>query len=139
MKDSHTKSALKSIIWRILGIITLATITYAFTHSWIQTSLITFLHHAIFLLVFYLHERAWLKVAWQSKWRALAKMFTYETLLGNIILGLITYLVTGDVKQMTAITLTYIGTKHIMYVLWDWAWDFFGREKDEKSVCVCCR
>ena len=71
--------------------------------------------------------------------RALAKMFTYETILGNIILGLITYLVTGDVKQMTAITLTYIGTKHIMYVLWDKAWDFFGRKKDENSICVCCR
>ena len=54
--------------------------------------------------------------------RSLGKMFTYETLCGNIILGLITYMITGNVKQMTAITLTYIGTKHVVYVWNEFIW-----------------
>jgi len=49
-------------------------------------------------------------------------MFTYETLLGNIILGTITYAITGDWKAMTVITLTYIGIKHIMYIINEFIW-----------------
>ena len=59
-QDTHTKSALKSLIWRILGVIVLATITWIFTKNWITVGLVTFIHHATFLLVFYLHERFWL-------------------------------------------------------------------------------
>lgn len=55
-------------------------------------------------------------------WRSLCKMFTYETLCGNIILGTITYFVTGSWKQMTAITLTYIGIKHIIYIWNEFVW-----------------
>ena len=54
--------------------------------------------------------------------RSIAKMFTYETLLGNIILGLITYWITGSGKQMTEITLTYIGIKHSTYILNEFVW-----------------
>ena len=102
--------------------IILAAITYAFTRSWIQTGLITFIHHGIFLVVFYLHERIWFKFELKGLKRKIAKMFTYETLCGNIILGIITYLVTGSWKAMTAITLTYIGIKHIVYILNEFVW-----------------
>ena len=120
--DSHFKSIMKSIIWRICGVIILAAITYAFTRSWIQTCFITFINHVIFLVVFYLHERIWFKFELKGLKRKIAKMFTYETLCGNIILGIITYLVTGSWKAMTAITLTYIGIKHIVYILNEFVW-----------------
>ena len=54
--------------------------------------------------------------------RSVLKMITYETLLGNIILGTISYLVTGDLSKMTYITLTYIGTKHLCYVGNEYVW-----------------
>jgi len=50
------------------------------------------------------------------------KAVTYEIFLGNIILGLITYLVTGDIKKMTAITLVYIQSKLVLYYFYDWMW-----------------
>jgi uncharacterized membrane protein len=121
-KDTHKKSATKSIVWRILGVLVLALITWLYTHNWVQTSLITFIHHGTFLVVFYLHERAWINSKLKPKLKYALKAFTYEIVLGNLILGLITYLVTGDVKQMTAITLTYIGTKLVMYYFYDWVW-----------------
>ena len=117
------RSALKSIIWRITGIFILALITFIYTRSWIQTGLVTVLHHAIFLLVYYFHERIWLKVSvGRPVTEALLKMFTYETLCGNIILGSITYFVTGNWKTMTLITLTYIGIKHIIYIFNEFIW-----------------
>jgi uncharacterized membrane protein len=123
--ETKIRSSVKSIIWRILGVLILGGITYAYTRQWIQTGIITVLHHGIFLFVFYAHERLWLKVKKIQNLtaRSIFKMFTYETLCGNIILGSITYLVTGSWKQMTAITLTYIGTKHVIYVFNEFVWD----------------
>ena len=123
MNELKKRSALKSFIWRIVGVVVLAAVTYLYTNSWITTGLVTMIHHTVFLLIYYLHERAWLRVKLDNMMqRSLAKMFTYETLCGNIILGFITYLITGSWKQMTAITLTYIGIKHIIYVWNEFIW-----------------
>jgi uncharacterized membrane protein len=118
------RSAIKSIWWRIFGVIILATITFLFTGSLITTGLVTVIHHATFLVVFYLHERIWLKMKKPEGLfaRSLCKMFTYETVCGNLILGTITYLITGSWKAMTAITLTYIGIKHVVYIINEFVW-----------------
>ena len=50
------------------------------------------------------------------------KAVTYEVILGNIILGLITYFVTRDPYKMTAVTLTYIQSKLVLYYVYDWIW-----------------
>ncbi len=122
--EIKARSAAKSIIWRILGVLILAIVTYVFTGSLITTGIITVIHHTVFLVVFYLHERIWLKTKKPEGElaRSICKMFTYETLCGNIILGTITYLVTGDWKVMTAVTLTYIGIKHITYIFNEFIW-----------------
>ena len=123
MSEYKKRSALKSIVWRITGILILAFITFIFTRSWIQTGLVTIIHHGVFLLVFYVHERIWLRIEVRDIFvRIIWKMITYETICGNIILGIITYLVTGSWKSMTFITLSYIGTKHIIYIMNEFVW-----------------
>ena len=123
MEELKKRSALKSFIWRIVGVFVLAAVTFGYTGSWITTGLVTVIHHGVFLLVYYWHERAWLKIKLDNvTWRFLSKMFTYETLCGNVILGTITYMITGSWKQMTAITLTYIGIKHVIYVWNEFIW-----------------
>ncbi len=123
MKELKKRSALKSFIWRIVGVLVLAAVTYGYTRNWVTTGLVTVIHHAVFLLVFYYHERMWLKIKLEDiMWRSFAKMLTYETLCGNVILGTITYMITGSWKQMTAITLTYIGIKHVLYVFNEFIW-----------------
>lgn len=125
MVESRIRSASKSVIWRLAGILILAIITYAFTREWVQTGLITIIHHGVFLVIFYFHERLWLKVKRIQNLmaRSILKMLTYETLCGNVILGTISYLVTGSWRQMTAITLTYIGVKHVIYVWNERIWE----------------
>lgn len=124
-KETRIRSSMKSVLWRILGVLILVAVTYAYTREWITTGLITIIHHGVFLLVYYFHERLWLKIKQiqDLTHRSLLKMLTYETLCGNVILGTISYLVTGSWKQMTAITLTYIGIKHICYVFNEFIWD----------------
>ncbi|MBA7648118.1 hypothetical protein ES703_55898 [subsurface metagenome] len=132
MSETRIRSVSKSAIWRIMGVLILAIVTYAYTRKWIQTGLITFIHHGMFLVIFYFHERRWLKVKRIQNLtaRSILKMLTYETVCGNVILGTISYFFTRSWKQMTAITLTYIGIKHLCYVFNEFAWDKIkvGRE-----------
>ena len=124
MKELQSRSALKSFIWRIAGVLILGAVTYFYTRKWVTTGLITVIHHGVFLFVFYAHERIWLKLKRPigTIARSLAKMFTYETVCGNLILGTITYLITGSWKQMTSITITYIGIKHVTYIFNEFIW-----------------
>lgn len=123
--ENHRRSMTRSVIWRAWGILFLAFVTYLITGNWIQTTIITIAHHGTFVIVYYLHERFWLWLKWlrESKWKYFARVFTYEIILGNIILGLISYLVTGEVKAMTLITGIYIGNKLWMYVVYDKIWE----------------
>ncbi len=120
--DSRKKSMMKSTVWRIIGVCWLAGITWLFTKNWVQTSITTFIHHGVFLVVFYLHERVWVRSKIRPKLKYVVKAFTYEVILGNIILGLITYFIIGDVQKITSITLIYIQSKLVLYFFYDWAW-----------------
>ncbi|MBA7632802.1 hypothetical protein ES703_40357 [subsurface metagenome] len=125
MKDTHGRSMVKSIVWRLLGIIVLAIITYLFTRNWITTTLITLFHHLAFILIYYLHERAWLNIRNRKilRWKRWIRPITYELILGHLVLGLISLAFTGSWLQTTMITIVYIENKLWIYILYDWLWE----------------
>ena len=123
MVETVKRSALKSFIWRVVGVIILGCVTYFYTRKWVTTTWITGLHHGIFFFVFILHERFWLHVDFTGFKRKLLKMFTYETLLGNFILAIICLIITGNVQKMTQITITYIAIKHVIYIFNEFLWE----------------
>lgn len=115
----------KSIIWRILGILILATITYIFTKNWIVSTLITLSHHLAFIFIYYFHERAWLKVTNEKilRWKRWVRPITYEVVLGHTVLGTISLIFTGSWLKVGLITITYIENKLWIYIVYDWLWD----------------
>jgi len=114
---------IKSILWRLIGVIFLAMVTFFYTGSLIQTSAITFVHHFVFIWVYYLHEIFWVHRMNDSKNKKYIKVFTYEIILGNGILGTISWIFTGSWTTVTAITLTYILNKLWMYYIYDKIWE----------------
>jgi uncharacterized membrane protein len=116
-------SALKSIVWRIMGVIILASVTYFFTRHLMITTKIPFVHHAFFLLVFFLHERLWARITGLTgKVRNVVKAFTYEIILGMGFGGLIVFLFTQSFPAVTHITGTYTVIKLILYFFYDRLW-----------------
>lgn len=105
-----------------MGVAVLALVVYAFTRSLVQTTMVTFLHHFIFLFVYYLHERLWLRISWTGRKRRIGKALFYELVLGQGILGIITIVITGSLQQMSLITFTYIWNKLWIYVVYEWIW-----------------
>lgn len=102
-----------------MGVIVLASVTYFFTRHWITTTYITFVHHATFLVVFFLHEKFWQYLKKPNHW---LKMITYEIILGMGLGGLIVYIFTGSWNKVTNITGTYTVIKLIMYRIYDHLW-----------------
>jgi uncharacterized membrane protein len=62
--ETHTRAWIKSIVWRLMGIVILGAISFAITRSWREMSLITILFHSIRVVLYYLHERAWERIQW---------------------------------------------------------------------------
>jgi len=122
-QETHKRSFIKSLIWRIMGVLILGSVTYFYTRHWIQTTWITFLHHGVFLFIFWGHERFWLCVNIHGLRRKIMKCITYETILGNFILAIISLVITGNVQMMGKITLTYISIKHLIYIINEGLWD----------------
>jgi len=123
-KERRTRSFAKATVWRVTGILFLALVTYIFTRQWVTMTLITLCHHAAFLLLYYLHERFWNWTSWlrYSRAKPIARIILYETIMGNLVLGLISFAFTREWQVATMITLVYILNKHWMYLVHDFLW-----------------
>ena len=118
-KETRKRSMTKSLIWRVFGVFVYAAIFYMFTKQWGITIAGTLIHHSTFLLVFYLHERFWIKLKRNNHW---LKPFTYEIILGMGLGGLIVFFLTGSWKAVSEITLTYTAVKLVLYFIYDKVW-----------------
>ena len=133
MLETCKRSIVRSILWRLLGVLVLAIVTFAFTGSLIQTTVITFLHHFVFIFVYYFHERLWQRCKICGKKRTIARICCYELLLGQGILGIISLTITGSLQQMTGITIFYIWNKLWIYALYDKLWSKIKWNVQEKK------
>lgn len=68
--ENRKRSWVKSITWRVLGIVILSAITWVFTRSWQITTTVTALFHAINVVLYYFHERFWDGIDWGRKKRS---------------------------------------------------------------------
>jgi uncharacterized membrane protein len=95
--DSWVRSWTKSFTWRIVGIVILILLSYAITGSLVEASLITFVFHAIRLVLYVLHERIWELTAWGRAANHSTNMFWFYfwlvilifTFAAIIILGML--------------------------------------------------
>jgi uncharacterized membrane protein len=62
--ETNTRAWIKSIVWRLFGIVILGAISWSITHSWKEMSMITILFHSIRIVLYYLHERIWDRIHW---------------------------------------------------------------------------
>lgn len=65
--DTRLRSWVKSIIWRVIGIVILGALAWLFTQDWKKTTLITSIFHTIRLVLYYYHERIWERISWGRK------------------------------------------------------------------------
>lgn len=65
--ERKRRSLFKAITWRIIAIIVLLFLSYYFTSDWTITGGITISFNVIQILLYYIHERLWLRIQWAKK------------------------------------------------------------------------
>lgn len=64
MTETRWRSLTKALIWRASGFLILGAIAYWFTGTWSESLAISGWFNGIRLGLYYVHERAWLRVRW---------------------------------------------------------------------------
>jgi uncharacterized membrane protein len=64
MGDTHHRSLVKTITWRIIGSTSAATIAYIVTGSVTVSGTIGAVHLVVNTLLYWVHERAWARITW---------------------------------------------------------------------------
>lgn len=62
--ETRIRSLGKSVVWRLMGIVILAVITWAYTKDVAEVTGITLIFHGIRFFLYYGHERLWNKIDW---------------------------------------------------------------------------
>jgi len=62
--ETHTRTVLKAISWRVIASVTTMTIIYVLTREWVLTLGAGLVEASSKMLFYYLHERAWGKIGW---------------------------------------------------------------------------
>lgn len=65
--ETHKRSIVKSISFRIIATIATVIVVFLITDSWAWAGVIGVIDLIIKIILYYLHERAWVKIAWGKK------------------------------------------------------------------------
>ena len=62
--DTKKRSWVKSIVWRIVGVVLLGGLSWEITRDLREMTIITALFHSLRFVLYYAHERIWERLAW---------------------------------------------------------------------------
>ena len=62
--DTHKRSLMKSIVWRLVSLIIVFTVSLLVTKSLAMATSISVVDTAIKMICYYFHERIWAKINW---------------------------------------------------------------------------
>ena len=67
MNSTKSRSFTKSLTWRLIAIISTFVITYSMTMDLSFATSLTVVSNIINFILYYVHERVWLKITWGRK------------------------------------------------------------------------
>ena len=139
MKDSHLRSIVKGITWRIIGTADTIFLSYVFTGSIATALKIGFIELFTKIFLFYIHERIWMAyhlgqtivisepsvinaIHYKDKHsRSLVKGISWR-FFGTLDTIIISFFVTHQYSKAFAIGFTEVFTKVGLYYLHERAW-----------------
>ncbi len=62
--ETHSRTVIKAVSWRVIASLTTMTIIYVLTREWVLTLGAGLVEASSKMLFYYLHERAWGKIGW---------------------------------------------------------------------------
>lgn len=155
MKQNHAISFFKGVSWRIVATGDTILLSYIYTGSIGSSLKIGFIEVFTKIILFYFHERVWLRIKWGTKIKQLVNeenkpcldAETRETLqvqeehyrsvikgvswrfFGTLDTIIIATFITGDYSKALKIGATELVTKVILYYFHERIWMYFTKQK----------
>jgi uncharacterized membrane protein len=135
MGEASYRSVVKAVTWRTLAFTDTALLSFLFTGRIEQALAIGAVELLTKSLLYYVHERGWLRIAaWrdgivpgdvpttrESAWFAAFKALTWRV-MGSIDTFIIAFVITGSLGTSASIGLTELATKIVLYYLHERIW-----------------
>lgn len=143
MNQQHITSFIKGISWRFVATFDTIFLSYIYTGSIGNSLTIGIVEVFTKIFLFYLHERVWLKIKWQTKTitssngenilteqkiRSAIKGISWR-IFGTLDTILIATLITNDFSQALKIGSTEFITKIILYYFHERIWLYFTKKR----------
>ena len=152
MKEQHYRSVIKGATWRVCASLDTIMLSYIFTSQITSALKIGAVEVLTKILLFYVHERLWMRVDWlrtrevradgttvvtDNHYRSLIKGTSYR-FFGTLDTIVIALFVTGNYTKAFSIGFTEVFTKIGLYYLHERLWHRipFGLIKEEEVVPV---
>jgi uncharacterized membrane protein len=121
--ESHPRSFVKAVSWRIVGTLDTFLWSWLITHKPLAAGAIAGLETLTKILIYYLHERIWHVVPWapDGHARALVKAVTWR-FIGSLDTFILSLLVTGKLHYAVSIASIEALTKIALYYLHERGW-----------------
>jgi uncharacterized membrane protein len=132
-KEKAYRSLIKAITWRIVGTLSLVTVTYLFTQKIDLSVAIGGIDIISNLILYFVHERVWEHISWgrtfwdliaftDNKKRSLVKAISWR-ILATLYLMVVSYFLTGKPFVSVAISLIDAFLNIIEYYLHERVWN----------------
>lgn len=148
MKESHLRSVIKGISWRVIGTMDTMMLSFVITGEFTTALKIGFTEFFTKIALYYLHERVWAKlkigitkvekpdgvvVLEDKHWKSLVKGFSWR-FFGTMDTILLATLWTGDYSKALGIGFAELFTKVFLYYLHERVWHRIKWGKTEVIV-----
>ena len=121
-KIRHKRHIAKTITWRIVGTVDTILLSWIITGNPFTGLKIGFSEVVTKMVLYYLHERAWLKIGVEnSRKRHLIKTITWR-LIGTLDTILLSWFITGSPEAGLKIGMLEVVSKMILYYFHERAW-----------------
>jgi uncharacterized membrane protein len=134
-KISYKRHLAKTITWRIVGTVDTILLSWIITGNPFTGLKIGFSEVITKMVLYYLHERAWLKIGViNSRKRHLSKTVTWR-IIGTLDTIVLSWLITGSPTIGLQIGVVEVITKIILYYIHERAWYRinFGLDKRRRN------
>jgi uncharacterized membrane protein len=124
-REAHVRSVAKAVSWRVLASLDTLVLSFLVTGNIIWAGSIASAETLTKVGLFYLHERAWRRVAWRrsqpSHARAVVKGVSWRA-VGTMDTFLLSWLITGQLGNAASIASFETVTKIALFYVHEQAW-----------------
>jgi len=92
LTESRVRSLTKSLTWRIVGVVVLFIVSYLLTGDVPKASAITVTFNLVQIVLYYFHERIWVRIEWGRKKSSMVWFWVCSGVLVALFLALFLFL-----------------------------------------------